>query len=629
VPSIVPPAETFSTARFRLKYSISTMTLQRRAPVALIILLTLVTPCMAQAPDGVTIFTQHCSTCHTGEANSRAPSPEDLHSRSTESILDSLVTGPMRVQGASLSGGERRAVAEYLTGRKLAGDVTGASVGRCQTQPSFPGLSSGPLWNGWGPGTNNARFQDSRQAGLTAEQVPHLTLKWAFGFPDATLAWSQPIVAGGRVFVGSQNGTVYSLDAKTGCIYWAFSASGGVRTALSVGPRAGGTGFTVYFGDTQANAYALDAQTGQKLWVRKVEDHPLARITGSPALYKDRLYVPTSSYEESQGANPEYECCTFRGSLSAINVKTGTVAWKTYMINDPPKPRGKSSAGLTLWGPSGVAIWSAPTVDARRHVVYVATGNTYSEPAQDTSDAVLAIDMATGKIKWTRQLTPKDVFLSGCGRTSTNPNCPDTNGPDYDFGNPPILTRLPNGREAIVIGQKSGVGFAMNPDKQGEVLWQYRAGKGGPLGGIEWGSAVDREQAYFPVSDITRPKPGGLHAVKLATGEPVWVAPPPPPKCGSGRGCNAAQSAAITIIPGIVFSGSVDGALRAYSTKDGSIVWEFDTNREFQTINGVPANGASMLGPGPAIAGGMLYVNSGYGAFGGRAGNVLLAFGVD
>jgi len=238
------------------------------------------------------------------------------------------------------------------------------------------------------------------------------------------------------------------------------------------------------------------------------------------------------------------------------------------------------------------------------------------------------MDLKTGAIKWTKQATPADIYVSGCGR-GANPNCPDTNGPDVDFGSAPILATRADGRDLIVIGQKSGVGWAFDPDKQGEVVWQYRAGEGGVLGGIEWGSAVDGAHAYFAVSDITRPKPGGLHAVALASGERVWVAAPPAAKCGSGRGCNSAQSAALTVIPGVVFSGSNDGALRAFSTKDGSVLWEFDSNREFSTVNGVRARGASMIGPGPAVAGGMIFVSSGYGAFGGRAGNVLLAFGVN
>ncbi len=581
------------------------------------------------APAGQALFATSCASCHTGAADSRAPAPDALRARSPEAILESLINGAMRVQGSRLGGPERRAIAEYVTGKKMGGDVTGATTGRCPSTSPFQIPSSGPMWNGWGPTITNTRFQPAAQAGLTAEQVPRLALKWAFGFPDASSAWAQPSVAGGRVFVGSQNGTVYSLDAGTGCIYWTFSAVGGVRTAMAIGPRDGTREPAVYFGDTNANAYALDAATGRQLWRRKVEDHPLARITGSPVLYQNRLYVPLSSYEEGQGASPQYACCTFRGSLVALDATTGEIVWKTYVVKEDPKPRGKSSDDVQLWGPSGSAIWSAPTIDVKRRAIYAATGNTYSGPEQPSSDAVVAFDLATGKIKWSRQATPSDVFLSGCRSGSANPNCPDENGPDYDFGNAPMLATLPNGKDAIVIGQKSGVGFAMDPDKQGAVLWQYRAGQGGPLGGIEWGSAVDAEHAYFPVSDITRPQPGGLHAVTLADGKRAWYTPAPPPACGTGRGCNAAQSAAITSIPGIVFSGSVDGALRAYSTKDGSIVWAFDTNREFQTLNGIPAKGASMLGPGPVVAGGMLYVNSGYGAFGGRPGNVLLAFGVE
>ncbi|MGH9660025.1 MAG: PQQ-binding-like beta-propeller repeat protein [Bryobacteraceae bacterium] len=575
----------------------------------------------AQDGDGAALWKQQCATCHNGEADSRAVALEALRSRTPESIVTALISGSMRVQGSRVSGGGRRALAEYITGKRMAGDAIGATMGRCADRPAFH--PAGPAWNGWGADLSNTRYQPAARAGLGAEQVPRLKVKWAFGFPDATLAWAQPAVVGGRVFVGSQNGTVYSLDARTGCIYWTFSAAGGVRTAMTVGPRG-----AVYFGDTSANLYAVDGTTGEKIWSRKIEEHALARITGSPALHEGRLYVPVSSYEEAQGADPKYECCTFRGSLAAVDAAAGEVIWKTYTIDAQLQPRGKSSAGATLWGPSGAGIWSAPTVDPKRGVVYAATGNTYSRPDQPASDAVLAFDLKTGRILWTRPATPNDTFLSGCRAAANNPNCPSPNGPDFDFGNAPILTRAA-GRDAIVIGQKSGVGFALDPDNEGAVLWQYRAGQGSALGGMEWGSAVDGENAYFPVSDILRPQPGGLHAVRIETGERVWHAPAPPLKCAAGRGCNAAQSAAITVIPGVVFSGSNDGALRAYSTKDGTVLWEFDTNREFETVNGVAARGASMQGPGPVVAGGMVYVNSGYGMFGGRPGNVLLAFGVE
>ena len=578
----------------------------------------------AQAPNGEMLFQARCASCHNGAPEARAPAPEVLRQRSPASILDVLANGSMRVQGASLSGPERRAIAEFLGGAALAGDSTGAAVGRCATSSQFK-LTSGPAWNGWGAGLANTRLQSAANAQLTAAQLPQLELRWAFGFPDATSAWAQPTVIGGRVFVGSQNGTVFALDAKSGCIHWFFSADGGVRTAVSVGARAGGA--AVYFGDTNAQAYALDASSGRLLWKTKVDTHSLARITGAPALYRDRLYVPMSSYEESQGARPEYGCCTFRGSLSSLDAKTGKVLWRTYMIPDEPRPRGTSTAGVTLYGPAGAPVWSAPTIDEKRGLIYVGTGNTYAGAAAAASDAVVALNLS-GKIEWIKQLFPKDVFISGCRTKSDNPNCADQSGPDYDFGNSPILIDLRKGRSAIVIGQKSGYGWALDPDKRGEVLWQYRAGAGGALGGIEWGSAVDAEHAYFAVSDIFSPAPGGLHAVDLNTGERAWYALPAGPKCTAGPRCSAAQAAAISVIPGAVFSGSNDGTLRAYSTQDGTILWEIDTDREFETLNGVPARGASMLGPGPVIAGAMLFVPSGYGAFGGRPGNVLLAYGL-
>lgn len=598
------------------------------APVLAIVLLAAVPAraAFAQEPDGETLFATQCASCHSGQGDSRAPDPDALGRLSPAAVLDALANGAMRVQGASLNGPERRALAEYLGGERLAGDATGTASGRC-TSPSTFSPDSAPAWNGWGADVRNTRSQSTSGAGLTADDVPKLELRWAFGFPDTTSSWAQPTVAGGRVFVGSQNGTVYSLDAETGCIRWFFSADGGVRTAITVGPGSGDAA-VAYFGDTSAQAYALDAGSGALLWKRRVEAHPLARITGAPTLYGDRLYVPMSSYEESQGARPEYPCCTFRGSVTALDTATGEVVWQSYMIPEEPAPRGESTAGVTLYGPAGVSVWSAPTIDADRGLIYVGTGNGYTGDSIPSSDAVVALGLATGRIVWTQQLFPDDVYVSGCRRGSEDPNCSDQSGPDYDFGNSPILATLPDGRDVIVIGQKSGVGWALDPDRGGAVLWEYRAGVGSALGGIQWGSAADEGHAYFAVADTFTPNPGGLHAVDLATGERVWLAPPEPPQCPDGQRCNAAQAAAVTVIPGVVFSGSNDGVIRAYSASDGSILWRADTNREYQTVNAVPARGASMLGPGATVAGGMLYVPSGYGAFGGRAGNVLLAFGV-
>jgi polyvinyl alcohol dehydrogenase (cytochrome) len=425
------------------------------------------------------------------------------------------------------------------------------------------------------------------------------------------------------LFIGSETGVIYALDAKSGCTFWTFRAEAGVRTAISVGPRA------VYFADAKANAYAVDLATGRQIWVRKVEEHPSARATGSPTLYDGRLYVTiTGVAEENAAARSDYECCTFRGSVSALNADTGAVIWKSYSVPEP-KPRGKSTTGAQLYGPAGGGIWSAPTIDARRGLVYVATGNGYAEPTQPTTDAVVAYELQTGKLSWASQVTPKDDWALGCGNGPVkNPNCPESVGPDFDFSASPILATLANGKQLIVIPQKSGIGYALDPDKEGALVWKYQAGRGSGIGGV-WGATVDGQQAYFAVADQRTPAPGGLHAVNLETGERVWYTPPKAPLCGTGAGCSAAQSAALTAIPGVVFSGSADGGLRGYSTKDGSVVWEFNTNRDFETVNRVKAKGGSMDLGGPAIVGGMLFVSSGNGGIVGMPGNVVLAFGLE
>lgn len=609
--------------------------MKNRALVFILTIGSFVAPHGAQAGQqtasgGAALFENNCATCHAG-TDPRTPSMAALRQRTPAQIIEALVTGPMREQGANLTEAQRRAIAEYLTGGALATKASLPSVGRCTAPPALD-LANGPQWNGWGPQITNTRFQSGAQAGLTAEQAAKLTLKWAFGFPNATSARALPTIAGGRLFVGANSGAVYSLDAKTGCTIWTYQAKSAVRSAVVIGPRTGGSGVTAYFGDGRANVYALDAASGDLLWSRNVDEHPAAHITGTPTLYNNRLYVPVASGEEGQGNNPKYECCTFRGSLVALDIATGSLSWKTYTISADAKPIGKNASGTTRWGPSGAGIWSSPTIDVKRHVVYAATGNMYTEPQQGTSDAIVAFDLDTGTTKWVAQITPKDVFVVGCNNPN-GANCPSASevglGPDFDFGSAPSLATLPNGRDVIVAGQKSGVGWGLDPDNKGAVLWQYTAGKGSALGGIEFGSAVDDDQAYFAVSDTIGPQPGGLHAVRLSNGERAWFTPPPAPTCAAGRGCNAAILAAITVIPGVVFTGSNDGGVRGFSTKDGALLWEFDTNREFETVNGVPAKGASISGPGPIVAGGMVYINSGYGALGGRPGNVLLAFGID
>lgn len=566
---------------------------------------------------GREVFIKHCAVCHRSDSGTRAPLPAALRQMSRQAILQALETGVMKAQGSSLTAEERRDVASFLA--RHHHEARPVTTGFCQgnSDPLRTGVAG---WNGWGPGATNARFQTANEAGLNRNQVKRLRLKWAFGFPGSSTA--QPTVSGGRVLVGSTSGSVYSLDAQTGCVGWIFKASSGVRASVSVSAD----GRKVYVADSGANVYALNAATGKKIWETHVDPHPLAKITGAPLLLDERLYVPVSSGEEGAAVNPFYECCTFRGSVVALDAATGKEVWKAYSIPSAPKPIGNNALGVRTWGPSGAAIWSAPAADIHLHAIYVATGNNYSDPGDKYSDAILAFDLRTGKMLWSHQVTPHDRWTIAC-LESDKTNCPPNSGDDYDFGAAPILVSLPNGRALILAAQKSGVVYALDPDQHGNVVWERRIAAGGPEGGIEWGGAAGGGQAYYPISDWKQSVPdagGGLVALQIATGKEVWHARRIPPDCGHTPGCSAAQIAPVTVIPGVVFSGSMDGHLRAYDANSGRIIWDFNTAQTFETVDGITAHGGSLNKNGPTLAGGMLFIESGN--FVGMPGNVLLAF---
>jgi polyvinyl alcohol dehydrogenase (cytochrome) len=575
---------------------------------------------------GIYLFAERCASCHDSQKDS-APDRYTLNSHAPEDILAALTSGSMAQFAKGLTEMEVRYIAVYLAGRPLGAGSSGDISAMRNACPSkrLGDTSAGAGWNGWGPDQGNSRFQPS--AGLSARQVPSLKLKWAFGFPNGNSAYGQPSISAGRVFIGADTGFVYSLDAASGCVYWSYKARAGVRTAITVTPsrKSSGRGAKIlaYFGDVKGNVYALNAQTGAGVWMQRADTHPIARILGAPKLAGGRLYVPVASLEESSGGNPLYPCCTFRGSVVAFDAVSGKQLWKTYTIAEEPKPIKKTSLGTQLWGPAGVGIWSTPAIDSKRNVLYVGTGNGYTQPVGVTSDAVLAIQLDTGKLLWAKQVLADDASVSNCHPPAGTPKsetCPEDQGPDYDFGNPPILRTLADGRSLIVIGQKSGDAWALDPDKQGEVVWHRMVGRGPGAGGggMLWGSAADNERAYFPVTSRPGNDPIGLAAVALANGELAWHASP---AVGSG--------APDAVIPGVVFSGANNGTMYAYSTTDGHMLWQFDTNKDFPTVNGVVAKGGSLNGAGPVVSAGMLYVPSGYADLGGGIrGNVLLAFGV-
>jgi polyvinyl alcohol dehydrogenase (cytochrome) len=591
------------------------------------------------AQDGAAIYKQRCASCHDAPAV-RVPSLSTIKAMSGEAIYLALTRGVMKTQADGLSSAQIFALLGYIapTGGAAAPDLTPT----CASQPAFSASANTPEWNGWSTTITNSRFQDAASAGLTAADLGRLKLKWAFNLGDVTEARSQPAVFGRYVFIGATTGALYALDADTGCTLWGFAAASGIRGGVAIGDATGTA--AVFFSDSAANVYALNAKTGKLIWKVHPVDHFATQATATPRFYNGVLYQPFSSFEEAVGADPKYQCCTFRGSVVALNAADGNKLWQTFTIPDPAVPTRMSPAGTQQYGPSGAGVWATPTIDEQRGALYVATGDNYSDPPTRTSDAVLALDLKTGKLLWSAQVTSDDAFNSACPMPIPG-NCPETHGSDSDFGQPPILLTLHAGKRALVIAQKSGIAYGLDPDAKGKMLWQTRAGKGGALGGSQWGSASDGPRVYVAISDlglsgVPDPKStkgyrlvldphqgGGLYALDSGTGKIVWSAPATP--CDASRtGCSPAQSAAVTAIPGVVFSGSVDGHLRAYSATTGRVLWDTDTARDFPTVNGKHANGGSIDAAGPAVVNGMIFVNSGYGQWGGLPGNVLLAFSV-
>ena len=611
---------------------------------------------------GAAVYRGTCSHCHEGQVP-KAPHKMFLQMMAPDAILGALTSGMMKAQGASLTPTARRQVAEYLSGTQLdkviaparaplcaargaeasgAAGATGATGATSATSAAGATGATGaadtdtdtkqlPAAYGWG--YDNARFIPADIAHLTAAEVPHLKLRWAFEFPRALRARSQPAIAYGSVYVGSQDGTVYSLALNSGCVRWTYRSSAEVRTAMVLETAAGAANGRLYFGDVIARMHAVDGHTGKSLWMTKVDEHPNATITGTPALHNGVLYVPVSSLEVTTAADAKYECCKFRGSIVALDASTGRRLWKTYAITEEPKPVRTTPQGTRIFAPSGAPIWNTPTIDSPRGMLYVGTGENYSSPANDRSDAVLAIRLRDGQLIWSQQLVAGDAWNVAC-MMQNNPNCPQENGPDVDVAAGTILTKLSDGRDILLAGQKNGYAYALDPANAGKLLWKVRVGRGGIQGGVHFGMTLEGNRLYVPISDMENGHDGrkydmqgkpGLYALDPATGKTVWSAPAVD-VCKGRQFCDPGISAALTAVPGVVFAGHMDGVLRAYDSSSGRVIWQYDSTAPVHTVSGSTAHGGSFGGPGVTVRDGYLAVNSGYGLYFHMPGNVLLVF---
>ena len=578
-----------------------------------------------------TLFSNQCAQCHYGKGAATAPSVTHMRSMSPRSIVAALESGKMQIQGAALSKAEKIGIAEMLTTSKYTEGKDPANM--CNTEALN---LSNIRYSGWAGNPEGSGYIKPEVAQLSAAEVPELKLKWAFGFDGGTVSRSKPVVIDNSIIFGSQFGEIYCLNAETGCVQWIYRADSNVRGGIAVSQDNKGD-ISLYFADFNCTTYALEANTGQLKWKVSVRNEPANAVTGTVAYHDGMVYIPLTSMEVVSGNEPNYECCKGSGMVVAVSAVNGDEVWRHRVVKEEATAQEMSATGTMKYGPSGAPVWSSPTIDKKRGLLYIGTGENNSFPTTNSSDALQALDLKTGELVWNYQATSGDAYVIGTFNedgTSMEPcaNCPDPTGPDVDFGMAPVLTKRIDGKEVLIVGQKSGVVHCLDPDT-GQPLWQKRIGRGGALGGIHWGIATDGNLAYVPNSDWfafggdnNYPASPGLYALDLITGAVVWKATSDPANCLGIPGCYSGYSAAPTLIDGVVFAANLDGHAKAYNSSTGELLWDFNTLIEFETVNGVAASGGAIDGPGPVIANGMVYFNSGYGMHSQKAGNVFLAF---
>ena len=591
------------------------------------------------ASPGKAVYDKHCASCHE-HPETRAPSFDTLKGMRYGSIHYALTEGKMQVQGAPLSAAERASVIDYLVGRSVVDDAWVMKM-MCTPDRRAVDLSAPATVSGFGFDTLNHRHLTREQAGLATSDMSELQLAWSLAFPRVTTLRAQAAAVGSMLFLPVGDvAQLYAIDISSDkpCFKWVYQNDIPLRTGAAYGVLPGGRKVLV-FGDIAPIVHMIDATTGKEIWHRSVRLTSLSNGTATPVIYKDRVFVPLSASEINVGADEKHECCKTHGAVFALDARTGRVIWATHTMADA-KPQGDRGDGQQMWGPSGAPIWNSPSIDEKRGVLYVGTGEATSAPAEPTTDAILALDLKTGKIRWQYQATADDVFLTGCLAKRNGLNCPKKSVMlDVDFGAGTILAKREKG-DIVLAGQKSSTLWALDADHQGHVLWSRNFGPGSIAGGIHWGMAYDGKYVFAPVSVFPGPdgKPGpgqvaGLHAVEVDTGRVAWSFEPQPDCTGDRptriRNCagGIGLSGAATVIDGAVLAGSLDGFLRAFDAATGKVLFQYDTAREFDTLNGVPGKGGAIDNASIVAANGYVFVNSGYGLLGNQTpGNVFLAF---
>lgn len=599
----------------------------------------------AAAPDDMaTLFRTACATCHE-VPETKAPPTATLRQLPAARILMAMELGKMQPQAAGLAPQQRVDLSRWLAAEEDAKRDAWIAERACARETPVPVTGRG----NWGLGRDNRR--EAVDVAIGRGNLDDLELQWSVALPAVTTMRSQPVVAGDTVFLGSKGAHLLALDRRSGCVRWSLATDAPVHSALTLDRTPDGVA-TLFFADELAMVYAVDATTGRLRWRERVKWFPTSIVSGPVAYHDGRLYVPLSSFEVAAAGLPTHECCRSHGGIAALDATTGKALWR-YDTTPHAVRTTVTRDGTQLWGPSGAPVWNSPTVDATRGVLYFGTGQNSSSPATDTSDAIIALDLATGERRWIFQALADDAWNAAC--LSGGASCPVENGPDFDFGAAVILLRRPEG-DLLLAGQKSGEVFALDPDRKGAVVWRRRVGSGSSNGGIHHGMATDGQRVYVPVADPERriagyvPKPG-IYALDVDDGELLWSHPvergcvfdpadapliglaemaqgkaqrSPWPACSYYYG----PSAAAVVANGIVYAGALDGRLRLLDADSGQALRVIETNRPYRAGNGIDGHGGAIDVGGAIVEGNQLFVLSGYGMFGQMPGNMLLVYGL-
>ena len=583
------------------------------------------------AEKGEELVQENCLSCH-GNPDLNLMSLSTMSYISKNEMLQILSEGKMKTQAENLTNQEKEEIAIFLT--KGEAEQDSSPTVYCSKELGADGLKDGSLWSSWGQDSFNKRHQTSTT--INSRNITNLKLKWSFGLRTENPR-GQPIAVGSVIFI-SAGDTTYALDKNLGCAYWTFTSAARLRNAPAFDTN---TKDAIYLIDQDFGTYKINAISGQLIWkVNIPKETQWSTSSASPILVGSKLVVPLSTIETVAPINPKHECCTSSGGIALLDAETGNIIWN-HRVLEEAKYVGKVFVTRTKkFAPAGAAVWNAPGVDLVNKRIFFGTGQSTQSPASEFSDAIITLDLETGKRIWSTQTLSGDAHNVACEIPVVKRlSCPDEDGPDFDFGASVIQSKTSNGESILLAGQKSGWVFGLNNDT-GVIKWKTRVGRGGTLGGIHFGMATDDSKLFVPVSDreIGRTydwkKRPGLYALDIDTGDLIWsyqlddICKDREAVSGEGR-CNTGFSAPVSVAGDVLFAGALDGRFSAHSTKDGSKLWEFDTLRSFRTVNNFPAVGGSIDAAGAVIVDNWVFINSGYSTHGQMAGNVLLAFSID